>query len=391
MTPSTQDLKLRQPRAEAQGGFTLLELVIVMGMLVVVLTVTYKMLVDCLEADRTIDKLTVPEKIGEGILSLFRSDLSGTIYRGLGMRVFLVTDTGLPPDARDEIRFLSTVEPTPREEASSSTVTVSQERTITGVSYFLRPSQLDDNILAFTLFRKEMADLNPDNPLDSRGMNYEVYDKVKYLSFECFDGYTWVPDWNSEVRIQEEAQDLAQASQVNQQEIGRVSDPAKKIAFKTPPPSASAAKTSAPGVDPTSTPEAQVLPPAGIPVAVRIEIGVYVGSGIGGKVERDPQGSPVVKTYATIVPILAAQRVAIQLEDDLESGGSGFGNANGDGSGDGGGGGPNPSGGGGLSGASQRSAKAAAGGGGVGPGRAGSGRAAGPGGRPPLIQKSARR
>jgi hypothetical protein len=353
--------------------------VIVMGMLVVVLAVTYKMLVDCLEADRTIDKLTVPEKIGEGILSLLRSDLSGTLYRGLGRRVFVVTDVGLPPDARDEIRFLTTVEPTPHEEASSSTVAVTQERAITGIAYFLRQSQLEDNVLAFTLFRKEMVDLNPETPLESRGINYEVYDKVKYLSIECYDGYGWFPDWNSEARIQLEAQDLAQSSQANQKEIGRVSDPQKKPSFKTPPPSPSAARN-APGVDPGASPVTPVLPPAGIPVAVRVEIGVYVGSGIGAKLDRDAQGSPVVKTFSTIIPILAAQRVAIQLEDEDLGGGGGASTSGGAeaGGGGGGGGGAATPGGGGGGGAGQptKRRQTSAGGGTTRPGGAGA-----PGGR----------
>jgi prepilin-type N-terminal cleavage/methylation domain-containing protein len=75
-------------------GFTLIELVLVMTLLIMVLSVSYGLIVDCLEADRTIERLTAPEKVGEGVLALMREDLSGTIWRHLGTRVFFIHDNG---------------------------------------------------------------------------------------------------------------------------------------------------------------------------------------------------------------------------------------------------------------------------------------------------------
>jgi hypothetical protein len=46
---------------------------------------------------------------------------------------------------------------------------------------------------------------------------------------------------------------------------------------------------------------------------VRIEIGIYVAQG--GRLERHPDGTPVLKTYATIVPIVTANRLRLDMEE----------------------------------------------------------------------------
>jgi prepilin-type N-terminal cleavage/methylation domain-containing protein len=287
--------------AQRAHGFTLIEVVLVMALLAIVLGITYEILVDCLAAEQKIERLTLPEKAGDGVLSLMRTDLSGTIYRNLGRRIFLVTDSGAPPEARDEIRFLSTVEPTPVDEGDAAGL--SAFRTITGVAYFLRPSQLPENVTAYTLFRKEIVNFDPLSPLESPGVNYEVYDKVKSLSFECFDGWEWSAAWDSETRIQVEEQALLESTPTNEG-IARVSDPQSD-------PLAAAA----PGVNPNAAGTPEMLPPAAVPVAVRIELSIY--SGVGNKIDRDPSGNPVVKTFTTVVPILTAQRIPIEIEENL--------------------------------------------------------------------------
>ncbi len=296
-----------QPRIRARGesGFTLIELIIVVGLLVGVLAIAYGMIVDCMEADRTIERLTLPEKVGEGILTMVRCDLAGTVYRKLGRRIFSVVDNGIPPDARDELRFLSTVEPTPIEEAGAAgTISVTELRGIIGVAYFLRPSQLPENVPAFTLFRKEILDLDPENPLDGRGRAYELYDKVVYFNVDCYDGWGWYSDWDSEARIREREASLAQEQAAGAGRIARVSD----TRARTP------GTITTPGVAPADEEEREVLPPAGIPVAVRVELGIYVAPG--GKLLRDAHGAPVVKVFTALVPILAAQRLPMEFEEE---------------------------------------------------------------------------
>jgi hypothetical protein len=60
---------------------------------------------------------------------------------------------------------------------------------------------------------------------------------------------------------------------------------------------------------------------------VRIELGIYVATG--SRIEKDRQGIPLTKTYTAIVPLLAAQRLPMEFEEDLgmEQGIAGVGGA----------------------------------------------------------------
>ena len=302
MNPSVNNDSFGESR---NPGFTLIELVLVMTLLIMVLSVSYGLIVDCLEADRTIETLTTPEKVGEGILALMRDDISGTIWRHLGTQVFFIHDNGRAEEARDEIRFLSTTEPTPIETpVDSSTAALVHLRTITGVSYFLRQNEGFDGATTYTLFRKEIVDFYEETPLDSPGVNYEIYNKMAYLSIECYDGWSPEPifEWDSERQIEWEETEL-EAMQENEG-IGRVSDDRN----------AHASAPGAPGVPLEDSMALEAPPPAAIPRAVYLEIGFYTGTG--DRIERDPEGAPILRSFSTIVPILTSQRVALDLKDD---------------------------------------------------------------------------
>ena len=303
------------PARRGRVGFTLIELVLALALLVIVLSTAYSIIVDSLQADQNLDRLTVPEKVGEGLLSLVRRDLGGTFFRNMGTRVFQVEDGGAVPDARDELRFISTVEPTPID--TSGTGDPFRLRTMTGIVYFLRPSQLAGGLEGYTLFRKEIVEFDPMEPLASPGVNYELYSHVRYFSIECFDGWGWFENWDSEARILEE-QDAALEGVDEDTGIARVSDPTA-----TP-----GALASAPGVATDQPGGMSLLPVAAVPVAVRVELGIYSMSR--GKPLRDPNGDPIIKKYSTIVPILSAQRVPLQM-DDGTGGLEGEGGAAGDG------------------------------------------------------------
>jgi hypothetical protein len=295
-----------RPFQSTTDGFTLLELILALTLLILVLTTSYRLIVDALQSEQKLDELTIPEKVGEGILSIFRRDLGGTFFRNMGRRVFLLDDGGEGEGARDELRFLTTVEPTPIEDQSNlSEGGFLKLRTITGVGYFLQTSRAADGLESFTLFRREIVEFTEaEDPLESPGINYELYNKVKYLSIEAFDGWEWFSVWDSESRIfEEESSALADEEDGA---IARVSDPRA-----TP-----GALADAPGVNPDDPRQSalELLPPAAVPVAVRVELGIYVVSR--DRVLKNADGLPLVRTFATIIPILTAQRLPI-LADDL--------------------------------------------------------------------------
>ena len=287
----------------AQAAFTLIELVLVMTLLVAVLTVSYRVIVDCLETDARIDKVAQPEKIGEGLMSLVRKDLSGTYFRQFGRRVFTVTDGGTVPDAADQLLFLTTVRPSPTEIGDDESATEVYERdVIMGVHYFLQENSDIESVRAYILYRKEMLDMDPNYPLESSGIAYEIYDKIAFFSVECFDGLTWSIDWDSESRIEYEEEELALLAEEGEGRIARVSDTQGSATTINQAPGV------APEVDPTS------LPPAAVPAAVRVEFAFY--SGRGHKIDVNEEGQPVLKIFSTTVPLISARRLRIEFDDN---------------------------------------------------------------------------
>ena len=267
------------------------------------LSVTYELVVDTLDAERSLETLTLPGKISDGILSTVRRDLNGTIWRQMGRQVFLVADQGVAPDAADELRFVSTVEPTPIEGEYDAHGSLSL-RTTTALGYFLRPSEDQSGFETKILYRKEILEAEPDAPLEGRGISYELYDKVAYFSVECYDGLDWYTDWDSELRIETEELELygTEETDTGVQRVGAPRTSASNLA-------------AAPGVDPDEELGGNtVLPPAAVPVAVRVEIGVYVTSA--GRVVTDEQGNPRVEVSSTTVEIPTAQRIAISGQAD---------------------------------------------------------------------------
>ena len=173
-------------------------------------------------------------------------------------------------------------------------------RTLTVVGYMLRPNQLSSKYPTYTLYRKEMIDFAKRDITNAPGLNYSIYDKVKSLRIEYFDGYEWFPEWDSRENIermmllQEEENNLAGT----RSNIPRV--------------------TGDVAADEEGLPIDQEQQAAAIPVAVRIELEIYSGTGdeILEKGKNNNNKNPVVNTYRTMVPLLASRRISIPIEDE---------------------------------------------------------------------------
>ena len=303
-------------------GFTLIEIVIVMAVLGGVLITTYKIFVNCLDGAANIQRVTVPEKVGEGILALMRRDLSGAVFKGcteaLDSQVFLGEDRPGQDGDEDSIHFVSTVDPTPREDL----LEWENVRTLTMVNYRLEPSRGDyylkgtnTRIPTYTLYRKEILDFVRRDITNMPGLNYSVYDKVKSLSIEYFDGYEWFADWDSvtaieeQQRLQQEEDNLRDGTNSN---IPRVSG------------------ETAQGDE--ELPEEMEQQAAPIPTAVRIELEIYSGRGY--KLDKK-NDDPFVRKFTTLVPLLASRRLAIPIDDEMLAAEGGGGGGRGEGGEDG--------------------------------------------------------
>ena len=300
-----------KPRGDLQEGFTLMEIVIVMAMLVVVLVTAYNIFLNCIETEKKIEELSVPEKVGEGILTLMRRDLAGAVFKGcteaLDNQVFVGLDNPGQDGDADSIYFVTTVDPTPREENLDDWENI---RTLTVVGYRLEANQN----LGYTLYRKEIVEFGRQDITNAPGLNYNVYDKVKSLNIEFFDGYEWFTDWDSVAAIEEQLR-------LQQQEQDDLRG---------------GTNSNIPTVNPAAAEGDEELlgevqqQAAPIPTAVRVTLEIYSGTG---DELNERNGQPVVRKFTTLVPLLASKRLALPIEDEALAGegGAAGGRAGGDG------------------------------------------------------------
>lgn len=288
-------------RTRRHRGFTLIEVVIVLGMLVMVLFTAYQILTNALESEKDVERLALREKVGEAIVAIIRRDLAGTFFRGmteqLNNQVFVGIDNGI----HDQIQFLTTVDPTPQEDPLEWDGFLDL-RTVCAVGYFLEPSRVSRKYNdTYTLYRKEVTDFSSGLVLEAPGLNQEIYDKVKALDIKYYDGWEWRDDWNSELEIlAHEEEIIAAENEQNrgQATLARVSDPLDESGELGPE-----------------------LPPSPVPVAVRIEISIYIGTG---DTIFEVNHEPEVRTFSTTIQLLAAQRIPIQVEDQEVEGDPGL-------------------------------------------------------------------
>ena len=92
-------------------GFTLLEVVVAMAILITVLMICYQILASTLDASERIDRSTRPDKIGEGIMALIKRDLQGAVWFGLGDLVFIGENIGDGETGHDQVHFFTSIKP----------------------------------------------------------------------------------------------------------------------------------------------------------------------------------------------------------------------------------------------------------------------------------------
>jgi prepilin-type N-terminal cleavage/methylation domain-containing protein len=343
----------------ARAGFTLIEVVISIAILATVLTLAYRILVNILDTERLVARLSTPEKIGTSILSLLQKDLLSVTYRKLPPRVFLGINNGEPPAAADELNFITARDPIAPEtiggqlqSGGSDAFGDERYRTLTAVSWkTMETPGMQRGVL--TLFRIENVDFDSADPFQSArggGMGYEVYDKVRSFSVEYFDGLEWFAEWDSQQRLEEEAALLEEgALGAGDSNIENVtaslaggSKSGEQMASDLLKQGSAGAGTGLEGEDGAT----QLLPPAAVPVAVRITVTILAGDEKGAYTDERGFGDFKEFTYSTIVPIPTAIRIPLSSDEELQelstlggAGEAGMEGLGGDGAGDGSGGG----------------------------------------------------
>ncbi|OUU20052.1 MAG: hypothetical protein CBC13_11210 [Planctomycetia bacterium TMED53] len=283
---------------QKSDGFTLIELVVVLGIFGLVMLASYTILETTIEADRRVHEATLTGKVGEAILNQMRRDLQGTIWRGFGEEIFRGESRGEEENAEDTIDFLTTSPvPEPEETISSWTGEVSS------VGYALRPGKDGD----FILFRRVAWDMELD-PLDT-GERTAIYDRMKAMDFLFLDAENnWVGDWDSSSLLPE----------VNESDFPFLDEEerleAEEAALAADDPAAAAAAASnaasADNIDPaTGEPIPEEPLPIPIPRAVQVVLYLHYGDERGRIL--DPSGEPLVEVFSTVIPLIVTDQVLL--------------------------------------------------------------------------------
>ena len=283
---------------QKSDGFTLIELVVVLGIFGLVMLASYTILETTIEADRRVHEATLTGKVGEAILNQMRRDLQGTIWRGFGEEIFRGESRGEEENAEDTIDFLTTSPvPEPEETISSWTGEVSS------VGYALRPGKDGD----FILFRRVAWDMELD-PLDT-GERTAIYDRMKAMDFLFVDAENnWVGDWDSSSLLPE----------VNESDFPFLDEEerleAEEAALAADDPAAAAAAASnaasADNIDPaTGEPIPEEPLPIPIPRAVQVVLYLHYGDERGRIL--DPSGEPLVEVFSTVIPLIVTDQVLL--------------------------------------------------------------------------------
>ncbi|HIA27743.1 MAG TPA: prepilin-type N-terminal cleavage/methylation domain-containing protein [Planctomycetes bacterium] len=278
-----------------ERGFTLIELILVVGIFGLVMSMCYQILNTTLEADRRIHKTTLSGKIGEAIISQIRRDLQGAVWRGLGIEVFRGSDRGRDDTAEDSIDFLTTA-PVPHPPDSFDNWTGE----VAAVGYRLARGDDGNNIL----FRRVQWNLTED-PLDA-GSFYPVYDKVQGLEIRYLDELgEWLDDWDAAELLPEENESYFPFIDEEESLAAEAEEQDEEITDAGDVP-----------IDPlTGEMLTEELPPLPLPRAVEVVLYLRLGDERG--VLLDPNGEPIVERVSTIVPLLCSDLLLV--EDPAEA------------------------------------------------------------------------
>ncbi len=277
------------------GGFTLIELVVVVGMFGLLMSMTYQILTTTIEAERRVNRDTRTGKIGEGILTQMRRDLQGVIWRNLGPQVFRGVDGGSGEGAEDEVHFLTT-SPVPEPDDVIDEWTGS----VSSVGYVLK-STGDGN---YTLFRRVQWETR-DSPLED-GQYYEIYNRVRGLEINYLDREgEWADEWDKSAELEALENQNWDTFLPYRDAKKAAADAAAQLAGEEGDPSLL--------IDDETEEEEEI--PLPIPRAVQIILTISVGDERGAYL--DNEGNPILERVSTIVPLICAE--VLRVEDPAES------------------------------------------------------------------------
>ena len=287
-----------RPVDRRRSGFTLIELVVVIGVFGGVMSIAYTILSSTMDAELRITKNTRTGKVGQGILQQIRRDLQGSVWRSYGTRVFLGVDGGTGEDANDELHFITTA-PVPRPE-NEEDAPISE---VASVGYVLKAGEDGYS----TLYRRVKWELG-DDPL-SDGEYYEVYGLVRGFDVHFLGREEeWLDSWESETHLEVlEDENLGSFIPFRDQAEADAEEAALE-----------AAETGNPTAETDTEDEDAEEEEIPLPIPRAVEIILYLGVGDERGLYLDNEGEPVLERVSTIVPILTSEVLRVEDPEEVD-------------------------------------------------------------------------
>jgi prepilin-type N-terminal cleavage/methylation domain-containing protein len=172
-----------------ESGFTLVELMLAVLILAIIMSIIYGVVVSTVQAQQRVEEISQVSEIGPAILGQIREDLEGAFLPKPGLDSFVGIDRKGSTGDRDRLDFVTARMAYGSERDGDEPVFHSVNET----GYQLLESKDDPNLAV--LYRRE--DFFLDNEPLKGGRLTEIYDRVRHLSFEFWNGEKWMPDWSS--------------------------------------------------------------------------------------------------------------------------------------------------------------------------------------------------
>ncbi len=169
------------------SGYTLLEVVITLSIVVLILAAMYSVLVTTVTAQQKMEELWESTSIAPSILVQIIQDLESLTIPDNDKAYFLGVDGQDSVRDTDRIDFISTTLAISTEESKPKFSTLNE------IGYILKRNERDPSF--YVLYRRHQTNVD-DEPLKG-GHLQEIYDKVVGLNLKYYDGKEWQNSWDS--------------------------------------------------------------------------------------------------------------------------------------------------------------------------------------------------
>lgn len=188
-------------------GFTLVEMLLAITLIAIIITVLYGVLEQTLGAQGRIEAVMYGSEIGPHLLNQIRQDIEACFVPDDKKTYFLGQDKKDIGGDADRVDFVSSTLDLKEEQGKDPAFSAINE-----VGYQLKPNRERSGVLV--LYRR--LDYGIDDDALKGGRLYELYDRVKSLNVEFYDGKDWQPSWdNKELKKLPEAVRVELVIQVN--------------------------------------------------------------------------------------------------------------------------------------------------------------------------------